>query len=271
MTKVLSIQDISCFGQCSLTVALPILSHYGYETAILPSAVLSTHTGGFKNYTFLDLTEEMPKIVNHWLEEGITFDCIYTGYIGDVRQFDLILEIKEKLLNKNGLFIVDPAMADQGKLYRGLSKEIIEGMKKLISKADVIFPNITEASFLTGNEYLENYDEEYIKKLTKDLLKLGTKKVYLTGVMYDKKCIGAVCNDGNKFISYFGEYQKEYCHGTGDVFASVCVAKILSGLSDNDVLESAVNFVIKAIKKTAEDDNHNYGIKFEKVLQEEIK
>ena len=180
--KVLSIQDISCYGQCSLTVALPILSSYGIETVILPSAVLSTHTSGFKNFTVLDLTLEMPKIINHWINEGIEFDAIYTGYIGDVRQFEYILECKDKLLKKDGLFIVDPAMADYGKLYPALNEDIVEGMKKICSVADYIIPNITEACFLTKNTYQEKYNKEYISSLVKDLKTLGAKNIILTGV-----------------------------------------------------------------------------------------
>ena len=136
--KLLTIQDISCYGQCSITVALPILSHYGIETAILPSAVLSTHTGGFKNFTVHDLTSEMPKIINHWIDENIRFDCIYTGYIGNRIQFDYILDNKDRLLNENGLFIVDPAMADNGKMYYGLDEFIVLGMRKMCSK-QIIF------------------------------------------------------------------------------------------------------------------------------------
>ena len=114
---ILTIQDISCYGNCSITVALPILARFGIETAILPSAILSTHTQGFKDWTFLDLTDEMPKIIDHWWHEGIKFDAIYTGYIGNPKQFKIILDAKDKLLKEDGLFIVDPAMADHGKLY----------------------------------------------------------------------------------------------------------------------------------------------------------
>ena len=167
--KVLSVQDISCYGQCSLTVALPILSSYGIETIILPSAILSTHTSGFKDFTVLDLTDEMPKIINHWINENIKVNAIYTGYIGDVRQFEYILECKNKILEKDGLFIVDPAMADHGKLYPALNENIVDGMKRICSKADYIIPNITEASLLTNNEYKEEYDENYINKLLSDL------------------------------------------------------------------------------------------------------
>ena len=151
--KILTVQDISCYGQCSITVALPILSHYGIETAILPSAVLSTHTSGFTNFTVHDLTDEMPKIINHWIDENIRFDAIYTGYIGNKVQFDYILDNKDRLLNEGGLFIVDPAMADNGKMYYGLDEFIVLGMKKMCMQADYILPNITEACFLTGIEY----------------------------------------------------------------------------------------------------------------------
>ena len=147
MKKLVSIQDISCFGQCSLTVALPILSAYGVETAILPSAILSTHTCGFKDFTVLDLTDEMPKIVNHWIAEGITFDAIYTGYIGDTRQFDLILDAKEKLLSENGKLIVDPAMADHGMLYPALGEDIVNGMRSIVKKADIIIQTLLKQHF----------------------------------------------------------------------------------------------------------------------------
>ena len=142
--------DISCYGQCSTTVALPILSHYGIETAILPSAILSTHTSGFENFTFLDLTDEMQKIIDHWFTNHIEFDCIYTGYIGNRKQFDIILNNKHKILKDGGLFIVDPAMADNGKLYPGLDDFIVLGMRKMCMYADYIIPNVTEACFMTG-------------------------------------------------------------------------------------------------------------------------
>lgn len=265
--KVLTIQDISCYGQCSLTVALPILSKYGVETAILPSAILSTHTSGFKNYTVLDLTLEMPKIINHWISEGIEFDAIYTGYIGDKRQFDYILECKNKLLKKDGLFIVDPAMADYGKLYPGLNEDIVEGMKKICSLADYIIPNITEASLLTKNKYLEVYDNKYIEKLLNDLNLLGAKNVILTGVSYEENKIGAVYYNGNELTSYFSRKIEKSYHGTGDIFSSVIVANIMNNVNIKDNLKDAVEFIIDCILKTKDDDNHNYGVKFEEVIK----
>lgn len=265
---ILTVQDISCFGQCSITVAQPILSHRGIETAILPSAILSTHTSGFKNFTCLDLTQEMPKIINHWVSEGIKFDAIYTGYVGDVRQFDYILEIKDKLLKDGGLFIVDPAMADHGKLYPALGKDIILGMKKICAKADYILPNITEAAFLTGIDYNDSFEESYINALNKKLIELGAKKVILTGVFENGK-IGATSFDGENKVGYFTEYQEKSYHGTGDIFSSIIVADLVNGKSDEEAIVDACEFVVKCIKKTAGDDTHNYGVKFEEVLSEE--
>ena len=266
--KVLSVQDISCYGQCSLTVALPILSSYGIETIILPSAILSTHTSGFKDFTVLDLTDEMPKIINHWTNENIKVNAIYTGYIGDVRQFEYILECKNKILEKDGLFIVDPAMADHGKLYPALNENIVDGMKQICSKADYIIPNITEASLLTNNEYKEEYDENYINKLLSDLYELGAKKIILTGVSFEPGKIGAVYFDGQEIKSYFSNKIVKSYHGTGDIFSSIIVGNIMNGLDILENLKDAVDFVIKCILRTMEDDSHFYGVKFEEILKE---
>lgn len=265
--KVLSIQDISCYGQCSLTVALPILSSYGIETVILPSAVLSTHTSGFKDFTVLDLTSEMPKIINHWISEGIKFDAIYTGYIGDIKQFDYILKCKNELLKEDGIFIVDPAMADYGKMYPALSIDTIEGMKRICSVADYVIPNITEASFLTNNEYKEVYDHDYIYKLSNDLLKLGSKNVILTGIGYSSNQIGAVYQNKDELIEYYGIKQPISYHGTGDIFSSVIVGNIMNKVDMLDNLKDAVEFIIDCIKETSTDPLHSYGVKFEKVLK----
>ena len=169
--RVLTVQDISCFGQCSLTVALPILSACGVETCILPSAVLSTHTAGFKGFTFRDLASDMPSILNHWVSENIAFDAVYTGYLGSIDQVDYVLDIASKTLRKGGKLFVDPAMADNGKLYPGFDGEYVKAMLKLCKHADYIIPNITEACFLTGIEYKEVYDKEYIDLLIKKTLK----------------------------------------------------------------------------------------------------
>ena len=143
--RILTIQDISCLGQCSMTVALPILSACGQETVILPSAVLSTHTGGFTKPHIRDLTEDLPGIQAHWLREGIRFDAIYTGYLGSIRQIGMVADMMDTLPVPGGKIIVDPAMADHGKLYSGFDAAYVEAMKALCAKADVLLPNLTEA------------------------------------------------------------------------------------------------------------------------------
>ena len=163
--RVLTIQDISCVGQCSLTVALPIISACGVETCVLPSAVLSTHTGGFTGYTFRDLTEDMPSIKDHWVKEEIKFDAIYTGYLGSTKQIEYVADIMAAVGTDACVKVVDPAMADNGKLYYGFDMEFVEAMKGLCGKADYVIPNITEACFLTGVEYKEEYDRAYVDLL----------------------------------------------------------------------------------------------------------
>ncbi len=268
--KVLTIQDISCYGSCSTTVALPVLSAFGIETAILPSAILSTHTSGFKNFTVLDLTEEMPKIINHWIDEGIKFDAIYTGYIGDIRQFDYILECKERLLNDNGLFIVDPAMADNGKLYPALNQDIVEGMKKIVSVADYILPNITEACFLTNTEYKEEQDDMFINELLAELYRMGAKNVILTGVMDDPYSIGATSYDGMQKTTVIKEKVEQSYHGTGDIFSSIVVANILNGVDIKTNLDIATDFIIDSIYNTMDDPYHSYGVKYEPILKKYV-
>ena len=264
--KILTVQDISCYGQCSITVALPVLSAYGHETAILPSAILSTHTGGFTGFTVHDLTDEMPKIINHWKNENIKYDALYTGYIGDARQFDYILDCKNNLLNENGLFFVDPAMADHGKMYYGLGEDIVCGMRKICSKADYILPNITEACFLAGIPYQENQTEEFINTLLQKLYDLGAKNVILTG--YEKDgLLGAISFDGKKKVEYLRDKLTPSYHGTGDVFSSVVIGNLLNNKTIRQALKDATGFIAKCIKETRLDPNHSYGVKFENVLK----
>ena len=197
--RVLTIQDISCVGQCSMTVALPILSACGLETAILPSAVLSTHTAGFTGFTVRDLADDMPSINAHWVKENIKFDAVYTGYLGSKKQIDYVLNICKTTLKENGLFIVDPALADNGKLYYGFDDEYVNENKKLIKFADYVLPNITEACFLTGIEYKEEYDREYIDSLVLGLKELGAKNVVITGVSFEKGKTGIMVYENEKY------------------------------------------------------------------------
>ena len=232
--KVLTVQDISCYGQCSITVALPILSACGVETAIMPSAILSTHTGGFSGFTFRDLTEDLPKIMEHWLKENISFDAIYTGYLGSKRQIDIVKE-----------------------------------MKTLISVADIILPNMTEAALLTDSDIiLENQSGEYIMSIIHKLRELGAKNVILKGIKNMEGKLGIAVYEGetdNMEIFYIDRIKKD-AHGTGDCYAAAFTGSLMKGKTMREAVETAAKFVSEAILKTIDDDSHWYGVKFEKAI-----
>lgn len=269
--RVLTIQDISCFGQCSLTVALPIISAAGIETVILPSAVLSTHTAGFTGFTVRDLTEDIPGIAAHWKKEGISFDALYTGYLGSAEQIDMVSDIAETLLRPGAPFIVDPAMADNGKLYPAFDTEYVEQMKKLTRKADVVLPNLTEASYLTGIEYRESYGEDYIKAVADRLLDDGAGTVILTGVSYDAGTTGVYTASRSGSSYYRHEKLPNSCHGTGDVYASAFVGAYMRGKTPEEAARIAADYTVSCIRYTDGDPEHGYGVKFEPVLGEFIK
>lgn len=264
--KVLTIQDISCVGQCSLTVALPILSVCGQETVILPSAVLSTHTGGFKGNTFRDLTEDIPSIVRHWRNEAILFDAIYTGYLGSIKQIAYVSEILSTMGKNKCIKVVDPAMADNGRLYSNFDSSYAEAMCELCKSADIIMPNITEACIMTGVEYKEQYDDDYIISLIKELKKNGMKTIVITGVSYEKDSTGVIIAENDEISYYRHEKLPKSSHGTGDIFASVFVGAHLYGKNLYDSAKIAANFVLNAMKNTEGDSSHWYGVKFEPVL-----
>ena len=264
--KVLTVQDISCFGQCSLTVALPILSAAGLETVILPSAVLSTHTAGFTGFTVRDLTEDIPAITAHWKKEKISFDAIYTGYLGSTEQIDYVKDMFKTLGNENLVTIVDPAMADYGKLYPAFDAAFVEQMKTLAFSADIILPNITEACFLTGHEYRDKYDEKYIDELLAKLRDAGAKTVILTGVSYSDTTTGVVVLEGDNKSYYEHRKIPKGSHGTGDVYASAFVGAYLNGKSAYDAAGIAAEYTVRCIENTVDDPAHWYGVKFEPVL-----
>ncbi len=268
MDRILTIQDISCVGQCSLTVALPVISAFGVETCVLPSAVLSTHTGGFSGFTCHDLTDDFPEIKRHWKKENILFDGFYTGYIANAKQIDYIFEIVDELSANGAKLIVDPAMADFGKMYRGFDKEFVKEMARLVKKADYALPNITECAFLTNNEYKEtDHTDEYVERLICGLKELGVKNVVLKGVRRGVK-IGVATYDGNG-IKYFSHERIDgNMHGTGDVYASCFVGCIAIGMSVDEAAEHAATLTLSAIKKTIPVKNHKYGVLFEKIIPE---
>jgi len=263
--RILSIQDVSCYGQCSLTVALPILSAMGIETAILPTAILSTHTAGFKGFTFLDLKDELPKIEAHWHKEGLRFDAVYTGYLGNTDDIKVALSIAQSELNE-GPLIVDPAFGDGGKLYPGFDQAYVEGMVELVRHADVLLPNLTEACALLGRPFTASPNEEETQEILKGLHALGVRKVILKGIGKAEGETGIVVSDGASIQRYSHRLINQTFHGTGDVFASVFTAAYLSG---KDALEAgtiACDFTLSCIENTMDDPAHRYGVKFEPLL-----
>lgn len=266
--KILTIQDISCVGQCSLTVALPILSACGLETAVLPSAVLSTHTAGFSGFTFRDLTDDMPAIQAHWQKEGIRFDGMYTGYLGSTKQVGYVKNILDTMGAEGSVKIVDPAFADNGKLYPIFDDAYVEAMKTLCPSADILLPNITEASFLGGVEYRESYGEDYILELLKAVSALGCSTIVLTGVQYAPGKTGVAVYEKGVMRYYEHRRISKGCHGTGDVYASSFAGALLRGKSLFEAAKIAADYTVRCIENTQDDPAHWYGVKFEPVLPE---
>ena len=267
MKRVLTIQDISCVGQCSLTVALPIISSFGIETAVIPTAVLSTHTA-FTGFTFADLTEELPKIEKHWEKEKIKFDGFYTGYIGSIRQIEYIISIMKHLGNDKALKVVDPCMADHGKLYTGFSKDFPNYMLALCKEADVILPNLTELCLLLDLPYKE-YSKLELEGMVKQISTITGASVVLTGVSFKEDELGAMTYDKTKDeLSYFfTERVPMLFHGTGDCFASAFFGAVLKGYTFAKAAEVACTFTYLSVKNTREDAKEHWsGVHFESAL-----
>ena len=265
--RVAAIHDISCFGKCSLTVALPVISAMGVEVSAIPTAVLSTHTGGFTGYTFRDLTEDILPVVRHWQSLNLRFDAIYTGYLGSFEQIDIVREAFRALKGPDTLIAVDPVMADNGKLYAHFPKDFPEGMRKLCAEADVIVPNLTEAALLLGEPYAEGpYERGTIEGLLKRLSALGPRRVVLTGVWFDDEKLGAASFDRETGETSFSLAPRidGYYHGTGDVFASVLVGGLLSDLSLPQAVALAVDFTAASIRRTRDASSDiRFGVNFE--------
>lgn len=265
--RVLAVHDISCVGKCSLTVALPIISAAGIETSVLPTAVLSTHTGGFTGYTYRDLTEDVMPIANHWSSLDIEFDGIYTGFLGSLEQIDMVSELFDRFKKEDTLILVDPVMADNGKLYTIFSEDFPKEMRKLCSKADVIIPNITEALMMLERPYEEGpYTKQYIDKLLTDLAGICGGKVVLTGVYFDDNTLGAASYDSSiaEFSYNFASRIDGYYHGTGDVFGSALVSALLCGKSLDAASRIAVDFTAGSILRTHNAGSDiKYGVNFE--------
>ena len=261
--RILTVQDISCAGQCSITVALPVLSACGHEVCILPSAILSTHTGGFTNPVVQNLTGNMAAIRDHWYREGITFDLIYTGYLGSVQAIAEVKAVIDLLLAPGGRVIVDPAMADHGKLYKGLDEAYAEAMQELCSHADLILPNITEAAMMTGLPFREKLDADYVRQLLEGI---SGRTVLMTGVGFSDDETGfALKTDAGIVFSHHRRLDRSY-HGTGDLFAAAFVGALASGKTEFEAAEIASAFTLKSIENTYDNPAHGYGVKFETAL-----
>ena len=268
MKRIITIQDISCVGKCSLTVALPIISAAGVETAILPTAVLSTHTM-FPKFTFRDLTDEIQPISDTLDELSIDFDAIYTGYLGSFEQIGLVEAFFDRFKGGKTLIVVDPVMADNGKLYPGFTPEFAARMTKLVAKADLIIPNLTEASFMLNIPYVTEYNGEYIRDVLRRLTALGPRYAAISGVELSEGRIGVYCLDSttNEYFFYDTEKLPATYHGTGDIFASSTVGACMRGLSVNDALALAVDYTKECIALTLADENRRfYGVNFEEAL-----
>jgi len=271
--RIVTIQDISCVGKCSLTVALPIISAMGVETAILPTAVLSTHTM-FSGFTGCDLTDQLRPIMEHWKKEQFTFDAIYTGYLGSFEQISFVLDFFKAFRRPDNLIIVDPVMADNGKLYPAFDEAYAKENARLCGAADLILPNITEASFLTGRPYRETYDRTYITDMLKALCALGPRYAVLTGVSFEPGKVGVMGMDSHsgETFEYYTERIPVSYHGTGDIFSSTVTGALTRGLPMADAFALACDYTMETIRYTHETPGTNsYGVDFEVTLPDLIR
>ncbi len=265
--RVLAINDISCVGKCSLTVSLPVISACGITCDVLPTALLSTHTGGFNDYTFLDLTGEFNGILRQWKSLGLHFDCIYSGYLGNKAQIDLIAQIKKEFLTEDGIFVVDPVMGDGGKLYAGFDDTYVEKMRTLCSLADYILPNLTEACYLANI----SYPTTDTKSLLISLSKLCPRPI-ITGVI--EKNVISVCylDENSEEERYSSENVEGFFHGAGDVFSSAFVGAIMRGKTETQAIRLAADFTTASIRRSAKEvQDKRFGLNFEAEIFEFLK
>lgn len=268
--RVAAIHDISGFGKCSLTVALPIISSAGIETCAIPTAILSTHTGGIDGFTYHDLSDDLIPIAEHWHSLNLHFDAIYSGFLGSFEQIDMVNKIFDILKNDDTLILVDPCMADNGKLYKTYTKEMAKKIKSNCSRADILVPNLTEACILLDIDYKPlEFDERKIYEIAKELSKLGAKKVVITGISFHTSKLGAIYYDsvsGQK--GYYGKDKiRGAYHGTGDIFASVLLASLLNNIDLTRSVKIAVNFTVNCIERTYQaKTDERFGVNFESEL-----
>lgn len=266
--RALAIHDISGFGRCSLTVALPILSAAGIECSCLPTAVLSTHTGGFTGYTYRDLTADILPMAEHWQSLGLPFDALYTGYLGSAEQVELMIRLFDMLSGLDTVRLVDPVMADHGRLYPGFPDDFPQQMKRLCARADVIIPNITEATLMLGRPYRDGpFDEAYVAQILQKLAAIGPRKVVLTGVFFNDRDLGTACWDDGVISYAFAPRIEGQYHGSGDVWGSAFLAALLSGQDLTAASQTACSYTSDSVEATRLSGSDNrFGLRFEATL-----
>lgn len=265
--KVLAIQDISCVGQCSITAVLPVMSHFGMETAILPTAILSNHTM-YKTWSYFDFAPQFESVFDAWKQNGIKFDGYVLGYLGSKKYMELSEKIFSEFSNEGAKVIIDPVFGDNGKLYPGFDENYVSAVRQFISLADVIVPNITEACYLADLPVPSVCDEEYVQKLVGRLSGLTRGTIIITGVEKDN-CIGEAIFSEGRIQYVFDEKLPRFFHGTGDIFTAAYAAHKLNGMSDEQCCRIAGRFVADCIRATG--DNHPYGVQFEDVMKDSLK
>ncbi len=269
--RVAAVHDLSGFGRISLAVVIPILSTMGLQVCSLPTAILSTPTGGFKNYKFIDLTEHMDGYINHWKELSLKFEGIYTGFLGSPEQIDIISKFIKDFSKKDTLVVIDPVMGDDGKLYGTMNEKMVQKMRKYISLAHIVTPNFTEATYLLNRPYRLNISEKEIKNWLIDLSRMGPQIVIITsvpdpGLSKNTSVIAYNKKDG-RFWKVKCEYIPAYYPGAGDIFTSVITGSMLQGDSLPIALDRGVQFITAGIRASY---GYSYpqreGIVLEKVL-----
>ncbi len=265
--KVLAIQDISCVGQCSITAVLPVMSHFGMETAILPTAILSNHTM-YKKWSYFDFAPEFESVFDAWRVNDIKFDGYVLGYLGSKKYMELSEKIFKEFSNDGAKIIIDPVFGDNGKLYPGFDEKYVQAVREFISNADVIVPNITEACYLADMPVPDKCDIPNVEKLMSKLSALTKGTIIITGVERDGM-IGEGIYDGGKIEYVFDEKLPRFFHGTGDIFTAAYAAHKLCGMSDAESCKIAGRFVADCIRATG--DNHPYGVQFEDVMKSSLR
>ncbi len=269
MKRIVTIQDFSCVGKCSLTSALPVISAAGVEACGIPTALLSNHTG-FETFYSRDLTEELVPIGIQLKREKITFDAIYTGYIASVHQMQLISDFIDEF-GVGALIFVDPVMGDNGRIYSGLSENYPEHMRKLCKKADIIAPNLTEACLLTGRSFAQDMKPDDVKDMLCELHALCGCFAFVTGVHCDGS-LGAIGYDGKEYYESFMPHVDIVCAGTGDILSAAFIGAVMRGADYRTALDIAVKFTYEAVRLTAADPGRRfYGVQFEPALSEYIR